>query len=81
MVASQDRADAKTVWRTYVSAAHRVPYYYNTVTKASVWVMPRELAAALAEVDAEDAAAPRGAGSHMVRDRIRAASAGRSLID
>ena len=50
-----------------------MPYYYNTVTKASVWVMPRELAAALVEVDAEEAAAPRSIGAQMVRDRIKAA--------
>ena len=63
---TQDRADAKTAWRTYGSAMHSVPYYYNTETRASVWVMPRELAAALAEVDAEDASR-RGAASSLVQ--------------
>jgi len=44
-----------------------VPYYYNTETKASVWVMPPELAAALAEVDAEEEAALRGGQGSLVR--------------
>ena len=63
----QDRADAKTDWRTYPSATRGVPYYYNIVTRASVWTMPAEVAAALEQVDAEDAATPRATGAEMVR--------------
>ena len=67
-LALQDRADAKTSWRTYPSAGFAVPYHYNTETRASVWVTPPELAAALAEVDAEDEAArPRRAGQPGAR--------------
>jgi len=66
-LALQDRADAKTSWRTYPSAGFAVPYHYNTETRASVWVTPPELAAALAEVDAEDEAARRGGQGSLVR--------------